>query len=142
MTKKKTNIITGEYFAAFIEAKKALDKKIEVEGIKALTAFFQEFFEKRPDVYGVKWTQHTPYFNDGEPCVFGLDDVYLFFTKESFESEVLNYDNEDAVESSRDEQPTISLLEIENILESAFGDHAAVSVTRTEITTEGYESHE
>lgn len=28
-----------------------------------------------PDVEAVKWEQYTPYFNDGEPCVFSVGDV-------------------------------------------------------------------
>lgn len=32
-----------------------------------------------PLVAGVRWRQYTPYFNDGEPCVFGLHGVAVSF---------------------------------------------------------------
>ena len=28
------------------------------------------------DFEGLRWKQYTPYFNDGDPCVFGIGDVY------------------------------------------------------------------
>lgn len=28
-------------------------------------------------VLGVGWTQYTPYFNDGDPCVFGVGDLSI-----------------------------------------------------------------
>jgi len=33
----------------------------------------KEFFNETP-VQAVIWTQYTPYFNDGEECVFGVND--------------------------------------------------------------------
>jgi len=35
----------------------------------------KEFFEKNPGVNALVWTQYTPYFNDGEACVFNVNDV-------------------------------------------------------------------
>jgi hypothetical protein len=35
----------------------------------------KEFFDKNPGLTAVKWCQYTPYFNDGEPCVFGIGEV-------------------------------------------------------------------
>lgn len=32
-------------------------------------------FDADPEVKYVFWTQYTPYFNDGEPCVFSVGDV-------------------------------------------------------------------
>lgn len=29
------------------------------------------------EVLGLTWTQYTPYFNDGDPCVFCANDVYV-----------------------------------------------------------------
>jgi len=30
-----------------------------------------------PGIRSIGWTQHTPYFNDGEPCEFGLGELAL-----------------------------------------------------------------
>jgi len=35
----------------------------------------KEFWDKNPGLTAVKWTQYTPYFNDGDACVFGVNDV-------------------------------------------------------------------
>jgi hypothetical protein len=42
------------------EFTEALDKLLGMEGVES-----------------VRWTQYTPYFNDGEPCVFGANDCYV-----------------------------------------------------------------
>lgn len=34
---------------------------------------FAEYFEKHPDVETVAWSQYTPYFMDGDECVFGVN---------------------------------------------------------------------
>jgi len=31
---------------------------------------FKEIFESCPELVGVRWTQYTPYFNDGDACNF------------------------------------------------------------------------
>ncbi len=33
---------------------------------------FKEFFEANPTIETFQWPQYTPYFNDGEPCTFGV----------------------------------------------------------------------
>lgn len=30
-----------------------------------------------PNIMGVGWTQYTPYFNDGDPCVFSVQSAYV-----------------------------------------------------------------
>jgi hypothetical protein len=138
VAKEKSKIVLSkEHFAPFIEAKKALDEKIKAEGQKAIKAFLNEFFEKRPEVYGIKWTQYTPYFNDGEPCVFRLGSVALYMTKQEFE------DQEQSIWEfeTYGEEPETSLNGIEDILLAVFGDHAEVSVTRDKIEVEEY-SHD
>jgi len=134
MAKEKSKItLSTDHFAPFLKAKEELDNKIKAEGMTAIKAFFKEYFEKRPDVYGVKWAQYTPYYNDGEPCVFRVGSVGVFPTKKDFENGE-SWDFE-----SYGEEPETSLNQIEDILETIFGDHTEVSVTREELTTEGYE---
>lgn len=40
---------------------------------------FKSFFERFPEVYCVCWTQYSPYFNDGEPCRFGVNESSVVF---------------------------------------------------------------
>lgn len=133
MGKKSTESVS-QHFASFVAAKEELDKKIKAEGETAVKAFFKEYFAKHPEVYGVRWEQYTPYFNDGDPCVFRLAGMYTYKTQEAFEndSHSESYDA-DGSEDCYGEEPETSLSQIEDILEGIFGDHAAVAVSRTEI---------
>ena len=133
--KEKSKVkISIDHFSPFIEAKAALDKKIKAEGEKAVKSFFKEYFEKRPDVYGVRWTQYTPYFNDGDPCVFSMGAVSVFPTQADFEDDDDDYEFE-----SYGEEPETSLSRAEDILKSVFGDHSRISVTRDSMEVEEYE---
>lgn len=57
-------------------------KKVRADFVKQLEPQFAEvfasFFAENPNVGGVQWTQYTPYFNDGDECVFSVNDMYLF----------------------------------------------------------------
>ena len=47
---------------------------IAQEMFKGLT---KEFFVKNPGITAVRWTQYTPYFNDGDECVFSVNTPYV-----------------------------------------------------------------
>lgn len=51
-----------------------LREKLRTEGKDLLKPEFAAFFEANPRVEAVRWTQYTPYFNDGEACVFSVND--------------------------------------------------------------------
>jgi hypothetical protein len=51
----------------------ALREKFQKQAQELFKETFKEFFELNPDVTAVIWTQYTPYFNDGEECVFGVN---------------------------------------------------------------------
>lgn len=75
-----------------------LNKNVEIlaKARKEAQAFFEkhfkeavkEFFAQVPEVQAVCWEQYTPYFNDGDPCVFSLNEI--FFVAEGFDKENLN----------------------------------------------------
>lgn len=50
--------------------------KMKLEFQEKAKALFKEatleFFKLNPGVTGFTWTQYTPYFNDGEACLFGV----------------------------------------------------------------------
>jgi len=57
----------------------------------------KEFFNETP-VQAVIWTQYTPYFNDGEECVFGVNDpifVIKGFDPDNIESDAYDYEDSD-----------------------------------------------
>lgn len=67
-----TNLIQTK--AAFEAARQKLNEDFK-ESIKTI---FESFFAANPEVYAFAWTQYTPYFNDGEPCEFGVNEIYAY----------------------------------------------------------------
>lgn len=135
MALKKVNLL-GNHFDGFIKAQKDLEDQIKNHGEKAVKAWLKDWFEKHPDIYGLKWMQYTPFFNDGEECVFGIHGLYSFTTKEDFESDEDPYNN--GVDMYG-EGLFDALEEIETILKSALGDHSIVKATRKKIEVEEYD---
>lgn len=100
-------------------------------------------------VEAVRWRQYTPYFNDGDACVFGLHGVYA------------QIDGAKALDSEEDDRffddytlkgdgkygpslPAVGealgqlegkLSEWEEMLATAFGDHAEVVIERDGLVT-------
>lgn len=75
---------------------KIAEKNAELEALKKkhmeeLQGDFNEiiklFFDECPRVQAVLWTQYTPYFNDGEECIFSVNEPY--FVVEGFDREDL-----------------------------------------------------
>lgn len=60
---------------AYQEAKEKIGKKLGSE----LHGMIKFVFEKVPYLKEINWVQYTPYFNDGEPCVFGKHDPQFIF---------------------------------------------------------------
>lgn len=42
----------------------------------AFNEFAHELFASHPEISGFRWKQFTPYFNDGDECVFSVDTDY------------------------------------------------------------------
>lgn len=65
---------------SFLEIKEEM-KRLRDEARKKVKDFFikgmNKIFEMYPEVKTVSWTQYTPYFNDGEECVFGAHTDYF-----------------------------------------------------------------
>ena len=61
----------------------AEQRKVFVERQKVIfTEISNLIFQEYPEINSFGWTQHTPYFNDGEPCEFSTnlwdtDNLYI-----------------------------------------------------------------
>lgn len=117
----------------------ALQKNIQ-EQVKPI---FEEILKAFPEVKAFQWTQYTPYFNDGEECVFGVNsDCRVLF--DGFEEFMNEYDSE--VKKNKAIIETISSF-IDNIptdaMKGIFGDHVKVTVSLVDgnikIDTEEYD---
>lgn len=49
--------------------------KLDAEVI--LKDTFKNVFNKNPNLTAIVWTQYTPYFNDGDSCVFSVNDIHF-----------------------------------------------------------------
>lgn len=143
-------------------------KRIEDEGEDALKELFKNFFQVHPGVEAVTWTQYTPYFNDGEPCTFGVNGMSVIFgtvqeddggaegaedvdEDEDEDEEYEDDEDEEGLESwdlSRSPDPVMKALGEElkklesvpdDIMESVFGDHVKVKATRAGFDVTDYE---
>jgi len=113
-----------------------------------------------PGVEGVRWRQYTPYFNDGEPCIFGLHGIGVKVT--GGEGDSGDYDDGYVDEWSMKDysggygdkatikplyaqvfEPLRALEEafphFEDFLERSFGDHAIVTATKEGFDVEFYD---
>lgn len=128
----------------------SIRNKFANQGQKALKEAFKEYFEKHPIVEKILWTQYTPYFMDGEPCVFGINQFEIRFYEDKLGSVQISdlYEDQDAdcvtygeyyLESSFQEEHKAatadmeklasSCYEVDTILQTVFGDHCMVIAT-------------
>jgi hypothetical protein len=74
-----TDTLTDD-LATWREAKEAYDKAkaaLAKDGEKVVALWLQDLLARNPVVKAVQFTAYTPYFNDGDPCVWGLGEIYV-----------------------------------------------------------------
>ncbi len=57
------------------QTRKSYEDKIKAVA-KPIFKQVQEALKEYPNL-GISWTQYTPYFNDGEECVFSVGDIWI-----------------------------------------------------------------
>lgn len=120
-----------------LKAKEQYLKTVKESGQETLRQEFQEFFAANPTIQAIGWNQYTPYFNDGEACVFSTHGFYYLPSGNPITiDEDTTIDEEIWVYSwgSDEVSKNVSALEkkleqVEDILESVFGDHVQVIAT-------------
>lgn len=132
--------------------------KLKEEASAAAKATFgdacKELFKEHPKLVAFKWNQYTPYFMDGEPCEFGVNDLWVRTTDQSDEDgeygdgfvecndrvwdgkKWVDADNEFAL-ICKDVRAVFDLLDEDDCLEM-FGDHVEITVNTEGVETEGY----
>lgn len=72
----------SELQARIEEAKQAAQRESQA----VVASIFEDYFKKYGElVYAIHWTQYTPHFNDGEECVFRVNDINIAFTEEGYD---------------------------------------------------------
>jgi len=107
-------------------------KKVFKEALK-------EFFDAYPDVAAVKWTQYAPYFNDGEPCTFGVNEPELAYVDNADE---FLQDYEDESEAAEKIGKLFAMLD-EDTMEAAFGSDSVIIAKRSgSLEVDSYGDHD
>lgn len=116
-------------------------KKFTKEGSELFQKIAKEMFETYPEVKSFSWTQYTPYFNDGEECVFRIHEVdqingfgeYDDEENESEENIFTKYSWREEESDARAYEIVNSLREFiysapKDILRAIYGDHCRVTL--------------
>ncbi|MFA7407704.1 MAG: hypothetical protein WCY93_07820 [Anaerolineaceae bacterium] len=60
-----------------------LREEMKEKSKELMKAGFRDFFEKYDGaVHAIFWTQFTPFFSDGEECIFSVNDIYIALTED------------------------------------------------------------
>lgn len=123
--------------AARIEAQ-SLAKEALIEGANTL-------FDTHPKLKAFRWTQYTPHFNDGEECVFGVNDPACLFDGATQDDDEDGFEDwtQDASKSKvlKACAKLVNSFDDDSVLKAVFGDHCQVTATRGQFEVEEYEHH-
>lgn len=126
-------------------------KEFQEKASSAMKEAFTDFFMNNPNVMGIAWTQYTPYFNDGDECIFNVNEAY--FTLNNVKPEDFSgcYDEENFHDSWSAKQNSIDhaaevlnfwkeLMTIpDEVFKETFGDHVEIYATREGFKVEEYD---
>jgi hypothetical protein len=144
-----------ETFDKLLEQQRKLREEFQVAAQELFKQTTKQFFDQNPAVTAIHWTQYTPYFNDGDTCEFGVNDVYFTnATPEQFQEDVSRwgeYEGEDMnvwsesvwgfkyhkdryfdinIDQARELSDLIGSADMEEVMKAMFGDHVRVVATR------------
>lgn len=143
------------------EVKRLNELSSQVNSVKrtfqeSLRPLIKAFMENHPELESFTWRQYTPYFNDGDPCIFRTippgeydeeSDIILTDKNDYYVSYL--YDNAVAQDramykkykSLKDDLSDLwSIInQYDDILEKEFGEHSEVKVTHTSIDVTYYD---
>lgn len=114
-----------------------------------------------PGIYAARWRQYTPYFNDGEPCEFSVQDIEVKLSPlDDEEDERGDYEDgfidtymmdygrdrgeltelsDEAFEALKKAVKAWSSLNIDEVCRRNFGDHSTVTATLEGFAVEFYD---
>lgn len=145
------------------EAFNEMKQKLINEFRESLNGLAVDVFKNIPQLKAISWLQYTPYFNDGDECVFRVRDLIFYnFIPERYFSHAEDMDDEEYPDTYwaageyelNHNKTTLSKEEIAflNNLESTinqnrefvkeiFGDHSQIIWTADGIVVEDYSDH-
>jgi hypothetical protein len=136
-----------EQLTELTNAAAAARKELREKGQALVKEALRAFLETHPQFEAVRWRQYTPYFNDGDACVFRVCEPEFKVTGEDdggddgdgfLDAYYLKDENKAAAEALAG---MLGSDEMEDVLLATFDDHVQVTVTLNEITIDEY-SHD
>lgn len=121
-----------------------LKNQIKTEGKELFSLATTDLFLEHPKLQSFSWTQYTPYWNDGDPCTFRVNaypDINGVDEDDTYEAgAVPGYPTYESMKGVLDDiEELLDALPYE-IMESIFGDHTKVTVSRDgKVETEEYD---
>lgn len=105
--------------------------EIQKLGKEAFVEVYKPLFEKHSNVESIRWTQYTPYFNDGESCEFGVNDIELYSSKDGkyHDAWSLKYYKSDLAELANKFSELHTSID-DKIFSTVFDDHVQVTISR------------
>lgn len=135
-----------ETLKAAAEAREEALKAATEKAREVVTPGLKDFMETHPELVAISWTQYTPYFNDGDTCEFGVNDVYFTNDPEMLNEHVYDWDYHWGAKDDKYSESTLAdlkelgkaLCNADQELLALFGDHVRVIVTKDGIEVEEY----
>lgn len=147
---------------SFRAEQKAFYERLKKEGEAALREAVSEFLDAHPEVAAIHWKQQIPYFNDGDACVFYVEEPQLYILDETDRKDMeegeytidevaTDFDYKDTYEVRgkvskkliKDFDELSGLIQnLDDIVQEAYGEHAKVYMTRNSVFVERYTDHD
>lgn len=119
-------------------------------GQSAISSVLKDVFVEFPELKAITWAQYTPYFMDGDECIFSVNEIYFIENQEILDDDDISGYAYDEIEedqgvfskySDNDKYDNISdfISQNEQIMKQFLGDHIEVTVTPQGIKTEEYD---
>ncbi len=129
----------------FLKLKRDYEDAIRRDGKKLFKSLIEEFFKNNSATFSkVAWTQYTPYFMDGDPCVFDVNEFCYCPNGQEQEFDDCHYDFESYSIKKKNKETKETLIAFESKLHSLgtdvflsiFGDHVKVTAALDPNTSE------
>lgn len=143
----------------------SIKERYQEEGKAEIQNTLQLFFKEFPEIKKIAWTQFTPYFNDGDECVFSVNDIMFLNDEYEIGDKATGYDwrgnlvenleigsmydfDEVCMSHCKTNSPELqegikqlkSLMNThEDILKELFGDHVEVHITADSVRIDDYD---
>lgn len=147
---------------ALLKKKRELEKQLEevrdefrkTSG-KFLVEHYAPLFAEYPEVKGFRWTQYTPYFNDGDACEFSSNQEYgniLLVIPDGDPDDESDFETFEAADWIKYDSPEYRRIDpinkrfaehfpdlSDDDMEALFGDHVQVTIYPDRVDVEEYD---